>query len=107
MTFMDALKPRFVQINQPARLIRFNEGEERNLSVEERVITNKIVEIDRKLSLLRNKNEDYKSRIHKMSRRANASELQPMINRFKTHKENILKQIEVLRKKRIELEKRV
>ncbi|MGA1385970.1 MAG: hypothetical protein ACO306_04525 [Flavobacteriaceae bacterium] len=56
---------------------------------------------------MRNKNEDYKSRIHKMSRRLNAAELQPMIKRFKTHKENILKQIEVLRKKRIELEKKV
>lgn len=103
MSLMDVLKPQHVEITQPARLIRFGE-KDRDLSVEERVITLKINEIDKKLVELRNKNTDMKSRLNKMLRSGKDLSL---VNKMRKEKNEVLRQIGLLSKRRISLQSKI
>jgi hypothetical protein len=103
MSLMDVLLPQHVEITQPARLIRFGE-KDRDLSVEERVITLKINEIDKKLVELRNRNTDMKSRLNKMLRSGKDLSL---VNKMRKEKNEVLRQIGLLSKRRISLQSKI
>ena len=103
MSLMDVLLPQHVEITQPARLIRFGE-KDKDLSVEERVIALKINEIDKKLVELRNKNTDMKSRLNKMLRSGKDLSL---VNKMRKEKNEVLRQIGLLSKRRISLQSKI
>lgn len=99
MSLIDVLKPQHFEITMPARLVRFGE-KDKDLSIQERIINEKLMELDRKISRCRFKNDDLKSKINKLSKK-NPKDIRLKI--FKNDKMEIMRTLEALRKKRISL----
>jgi len=105
--FMSVLFPQEVKIRGTTKLISFSERTVIQLSDEDRYVHNRLLQINDRLTLLRLKNEAYKSKIYKMKRRLYAKELEPTIKKMKTYRKNILKEIISLKKEKITWEKKL
>lgn len=103
---ISVLFPQKPVINGRIKLIKFGEGSV-ELSCEEFLEREVLLSMQRKLDLLRSKNETYKSRISKMQRRLHADKLISIIKRAKTNKEKIRKEIDSLRTQIGRLEKKI
>jgi len=100
MSLMDVLKPQHFEITMPARLVRFGE-KDKDLSIQERIINEQIMELDRKISRCRFKNDDLKSKINKLSKK-NPKDIRLKI--FQKDKIEIMRTLATLKTKRANLE---
>ena len=99
MSLMDVLRPQHFEITMPARLVRFGE-KDKDLSVQERIINEQLMELDRKISRCRFKNDNLKHKIIKLSKN-NPKDIRIKI--FQKDKMEIMRTLETLRKKRVNL----